>query len=317
MTFFYILIFIGSCILLVKSGTWVVKALTRIARFLEWSEFLVSFLLMAFATSLPEFFVGLSSAFHKLPQLSFGNIIGANILNLTLGVGLAALVAGGLKLETQVARRDALYTAVIGFLPLLLMLDGACSRVDGIVLLGVLVFYLKMILHEKQRFTKVFDKYKRGWTQYKLFLKDLAVFWGGVALLLVAGEGVVRSARALSLEMNLPLTFTGIIFVSLGTTLPEITFSLRSISLGHKEMVLGNFMGSVICNSTLILGLVSLISPLKITNFSPYLIGILFTSIVAFAFAVFARTGKKITKKEALILLGIYIVFIIFQSVLK
>ncbi|MCD6500748.1 sodium:calcium antiporter [bacterium] len=317
MSLIYILIFIGSCVLLVKSATWVVKALTRIARFLEWSEFLVSFILMAFATSLPEFFVGLSSAFHKIPQLSFGNIIGANILNLTLGVGIAALVAGGLKLETQVARRDALYAALCGFLPLLLMLDGAFSRVDGIVLLGVLVFYLKMIFQEKQRFTKVFNKYKRNWTQYKLFLKDLAVFWGGVALLLLAGEGVVRSARILSSVMNLPLIFTGIIFVGLGTTLPEITFSLRAISLGHKEMVLGNFMGSVICNSTLILGLVSLISPLKITNFSPYLIGILFTAIVAFAFAIFARTGQKITKKEALILLAIYALFIIFQLHIK
>ncbi len=95
MSWLYILILIGSCLVLIRSSTWVVRSLTRIAKTLKWSEFLVSFCLMAFATSLPELFVGLSAAFHKIPQLSFGNIIGANILNLTLGIAVAVLVARG------------------------------------------------------------------------------------------------------------------------------------------------------------------------------------------------------------------------------
>jgi len=318
MSLLYILIFVGSCFLLVRSGTWVVRSLTRIAKALEWSEFLVTFCLMAFATSLPELFVGLSSAFHKVPQLSFGNIIGANILNLTVGVAIGVLVAGGLRLETQVARRDSFYTALFSFLPILLILDGQLSRVDGIVLLGVLAFYLKQILKEKEKFAKVFeDKFKRDITQFKLFLKDVGIFFGGIALLLLAGEGVVRSVGFLAKDLNMPLVGVGIIFVSLGTVLPEITFGVRAITMGHKEMVLGNFMGTVVINSTLILGLVSLISPLKIANFSPYIVGILFTSIVALAFAIFTRTHQQITKKEALVLLGIYIIFIFFQMVAK
>jgi cation:H+ antiporter len=311
---FYLIIFVGSCYFLVKSGRWVVGALLRIAKTLEWSEFLVTFCLMAFATSLPELFVGLSSAFHKIPQLSFGNIIGANILNLTVGVAIGALIVGGLKLETQIARRDSFFAALFSFLPILLLLDGQLSRVDGIVLLGVLVFYLKQIFREKEKFTKVFeDKFKGNFQQFKLFLKDIALFFAGIAILLLAGEGIVRSASFLARSFNFPLVGMGIIFVSLGTALPEITFGVRAVTMGHKEMVLGNFMGTVVINSTLILGLVSLISPLEVPSFPPYLIGILFTPIVALAFGIFCRTRNQITPKEGLILIGIYILFLLFQ----
>lgn len=318
MIWFYILIFIGSCFLLIRSGTWVVKSLVRIARVLEWSSFLTAFVLMAFATSLPELFVGLTSAFHKIPQLSFGNVIGANILNLTLGIAVVVLVAGGLKVQKGIARRDALFTSFIAFLPILLMLDGQVSRVDGIVLLLALTFYLKRIFGQKQRLVKVFnDKFKKDRTQFKLFLKDVAIFFAGMGLLLLSAEGVVRSAKFFAGAINLPLVVTGIIFVSLGTVLPELTFGVKAIAMGHREMALGNFMGTVVVNSTLILGIVSLISPLKIPNFSPYFVGILFTVIVALAFAAFIRTDLKITKKEALILLGIYVIFIVFQLLIK
>ena len=101
MIWIYVLIFIGSCFVLIKSGSWVIKSLVRIAKDLQWSEFLVTFCLMALATSLPELFIGLNSALHKLSQLSFGNIIGANILNLTLITALVVFMGKGLKIERE------------------------------------------------------------------------------------------------------------------------------------------------------------------------------------------------------------------------
>ena len=222
------------------------------------------------------------------------------------------MVARGLKMRDQVARKDSFYTAIIAFLPILLMLDGQVSRVDGIILLGVLILYFSRILRQREKFTGVFNNdIIRGWIQFKSFLKDIGILFAGIALLLLSAEGVVWSARFLAQQMNFSLIATGILFVSLGTVLPEITFGIRALMMGHKEMVLGNFMGTVIVNSTLILGVVSLISPLKIFNFSPYIVGILFTVIVALAFAIFARTGRKITRKEAVILLGIYVLFVV------
>lgn len=123
-----ILVFIVSCFLLAKSSNWLIRSLVRISQFLRLKEFVVSFILMAFATSLPELFVGTSSAIHKISELSFGNVIGANVINLTLIVGIAAILARGITLESHIAKRDSLYTAFIAILPAITLMDGMISR---------------------------------------------------------------------------------------------------------------------------------------------------------------------------------------------
>ena len=318
MLYFYILIFIASCLLLIMSGTWVIGSLVRIAKVLGWKKFVVASILMAFATSLPELFIGITSALHQRPQLSFGNIIGANIIVLTLVVGGGALLAKGLKFEEKILQKSSLYAAAIAFSPFLLMLDGKMSRWDGIILLLILIFYFNRLLQEQKRFTEVFiGEFKKDWTQFKLFLRNWLIFFGGICLLLLGAEGIVFSASNLAARFNMPLVITGIFLVAIGTTLPEISFGIRSIIMGHKEMILGDVLGSVVVNSTLILGLVALISPFEIYNFSPYLIGIIFTAITCLFFAVFSRTGKEITRKEAVVLLAIYVLFVVSQLVIR
>jgi len=318
MIILYILIFIVSCLLLIKSGTWTVQSLTRIAKSLEWKEFILSFILMAFVTSLPEFFVGISSALHNRPELSFGNIIGSNIINLTLAIAIVILLAKKLNCGTKLIQRNSLYTALIAFLPIILMLGNEISRIDGIILLIVLFVYIKFLFKEQAKYQNVFvNKFKRNWTEFKLFLKDLAMFFGGIALLLLSAEAVVWSILALSKSLNLSLMVVGSLIVALGTNLPEIVFGLKAIAMGHKEMVLGALMGSVVANSTLVLGTTVLISPLYISEYAPYIIGILFTIITCLFFAIFSRTEKEITEKEALVLLIVYFLFVFSQLVIK
>jgi len=314
----HILIFIVFCLLLVRSGTWVVSSLVRIAKVLGWRKFVVASILVAFATSLPELFIGIISALHQKPQLSFGNIIGANIINLTLGVAIGVLLAKGLKCQTVLIQRSSIYASIIAFFPIILILDGRVSRIDGIILLSVLIFYFKYLFREQKKFTKVFiNKFRKDWTRFKLFLKDLGIFLGGIILLLLSAEGIVYSVSNLAKSLNLPLVTIGIFLVALGTTLPEISFGISSIIMDQKEFILGNILGSVVINSTLVLGLVALISPFEIYNFSPYLIGIIFTAVTCLFFAVFSRTGKEITKKEAFVLLAIYVLFVVSQLVIK
>lgn len=311
---FYIFVFIISCLILIYSGTLMVKSLIRMTQFLGWKEFTVSFILMAFATSVPELFVGIISALHSKPELSFGNIIGSNIINLTLVVAIGVFLANGLKTETAIIQRSSIYTAIIAFLPILLMLDGNISRVDGLVLLLTLLFYFHLIFLHEQKFTKILSNtFKREWSQFKLFLKDLGIFFGGLLMLLLAAEGIVWTASFFAQSAGLSLPIIGTLIVALGTNLPEIVFGIKAITMGHKDMVLGNLMGSVVANSTLVLGLTFLISPLKISNFSIYTTGIIFTVLVALFFALFSRTNKEITKKEALFLLLIYILFVIAE----
>lgn len=310
----YILIFIVSCAVLIKSGVWLIRSLIRIAKYLKMTEFMVAFILMAFATSVPELFVGVISAFHGQPELSFGNVIGSNIINLTLAVAVCVFVAKGIKCEGAVIQRSAVYTMILAFLPILLMLDGSISRVDGVVLLLALAFYLQRLFYQKERFTKVFNNaMTRNWSRYKLFLKDLGLFSIGLVLLLVSAEGVVWSAGNLAAAFDLPLIIIGALMVALGTNLPEIVFGIRAITLGHKDMVLGNLLGSVVVNSTLVLGITVIIQPLVVAQFAPYFNGIAFVVAAALFFFVFARTGQGIDRKEALILLLLYLAFVIIE----
>ena len=310
----YIFIFIISCLILVRSGTWVVQALTKIAQFLKWREFIVTAVLMAFATSLPEIFIGISSALGKVPSLSFGTIIGSNIIALTLVIGIGTFLAKGLRFQGKVLQRSSFDASIITLLPLLLILDKRLSRIDGLILLSVFIFYFRQLLSQEERFTRTLsNSFREDRTEFKIFLKNLGIFFGGVFLLLLSAEGIVFSASRLASVLDILLVSIGTLFVALGTSLPEITFGIRSITMGYKEMIIGDVIGSVVINSTLVLGLVALICPFEVVDLSPYLIGITFTMITALFFTIFSRTHEIISRKEAVFLFLIYIVFLLFQ----
>ena len=313
MAWTYILIFIVSSFILVRSGMWVVKALIRIAQFLKLREFIVASFLMAFATSLPELFIGITSAISGKPELPFGVIIGSNIVALTVMVAIGALLGKDLHIRGKVLQRSALYAALYSLLPLLLILDGMFSRRDGMILLAALVFYFVRLIAEEERFRKVFNNQLKGWRHFKIFVKDMFIFLIGAAMLLLSAEGIVFSVSKLAETFNLSLMVIGVSLVALGTSLPEIAFEIKAIRMGHKTMILGDIMGSVVINAALVLGLVGLISPFVITDFSPYLIGAAFTLVACLFFINFARSERKVTEMEALFLLGIYVLFIVAE----
>ena len=295
-----------------------VRGLMKIARFLNWREFVVAFIVMAFAASLPNLFVGLSSAFHKIPQLSFGDIVGGNLVDLTIVVALAALIVRGLPAESRMVQTSSIFTIIIAILPLLLILDGKLGRGDGILLILTFFFYIFWLFSKKERFTKVYDGKKEPIVKgFKIFLKDLGKIILGIILLLLAAEGIVRSASFFAQSFNLPLALIGILIVGLGNALPETYFVIVSAKKGQTWMILGNLMGSVIVPATLVLGIVALICPIEIVDFSPFVIARFFLIISALFFLFFVRTDRKITKKEALFLLGIYILFVAVEILTK
>src|SRR3989344_124304 len=124
MTVFYVLVFLISSAILALAGDWLVRSLARIARYFGWKDFLAAFFIMSFAVSIPELLVGVSAAMQGIPELSFGNIMGANMIHVTLAIALAALVLGGIRFDGKVVRASADFTIVIALLPFLLMLDG-------------------------------------------------------------------------------------------------------------------------------------------------------------------------------------------------
>ncbi len=310
----YIFIFIASVLAVILSSNWLISSLIKISRFLGWKEFVVAFFTMALAASIPNFFVGISSIFHKIPELSFAEIVGGNIADLTIVVALAALISkGGLSLGSRTVQGSAIFTLIIAILPLLLMFDEVpvLSQIDGLLLIFAFVFYVFWLFNKKERFTKVYNEVEP--MGLKAVLKNFVLLIGAVILLLLAAEGIVRSAVFFSETLNFPLALVGILIVGLGNVLPEAFFGIQAARKGEDWMVLGNLMGAVIIPATLVLGLVSLISPIKIPDFSPFVIARFFLIFSAIFFLLFIRTGKKITKKEAIFLLGMYITFVLVK----
>ena len=309
----YIIIFIASFFLLILSSNWLIGALTKLAKFLGWKEFVVAFFTMALAGAVPNLSVGLSSIFHRVPQLSFAEIVGGNIIDLTVAVALAALISkGGLTLASRTVQGSAIFTLMVAILPLLLIADGSLSRIDGLLLILAFLIYMFWLFAKEDRFSKVYNRIKKP-LGFRTAFKNVGILIGTVVLLLLAAEGIVRSATFFSVSLNFPIALIGILIVGLGNALPEIFFSIQAARRGKDWLVVGNVMGSVIIPATLVLGLVAFLSPIQVTNFSPYAIGRFFLIISAVFFLIFLRTDRRITKKEAVFLLAIYLVFILAE----
>lgn len=319
MIFLYIFIFIVSFFVLALSGKWMVRALANIAKFLGWREFVVAFIVVSFGTSIPNLFVGISAALHKIPELSFGDVVGGNVIDLTLVIALAVFVAGGLSTDSRTVRSSSLFTIAIALLPLILVLDGILSRIDGVILILTFLFYIWWLFSKQERFSKIYNgsAERNPVKGLKFFLKDLGIFIVGLALLLVSAEIIVRSVAYFSKSLNSSVATVGLLVVALGNCLPETYFSILSAKAGQTWMILGNLMGSVIIPATLVLGVVALIYPIQITDFSPFAVARFFLIISSLFFLLFLRTDRKITKKEAMFLLLLYIAFVIVEILIK
>lgn len=313
----HIFIFIISCFLLGFAGKWLIGALSRVALILSLKEFVVAFFIMAVGTTIPNLMIGIVSALNKVPELSFGDVVGANIFDLTVVMGISAIISkAGLSSHSKTVQGTSIFAVIIAVLPLLLVLDGILSRADGVLLLLSFVIYSSWLFSKRERFTKVYDDARQK-LSITYFLKDLGIIMAGIVLLLAGGGGIVRSAVYFSEALNVPLGLIGIFVVAISTCVPEMFFCLQAARKGQDWMIFGNLMGNVIITATLVLGVVSLIQPINISSISYFAIARFFLLAAVIFFFIFLRTGHKITRKEGIFLLGIYIVFLIVEILTK
>jgi cation:H+ antiporter len=319
MLWFYLLLFAICCAIFYFVGELVVSGLMRIAKFLGWREFVVAFIVIAFASSLPNLFVGISSALQKIPELSFGDVAGNNLVALTIAVALATFFAkGGIPADSRAIQTTAIFTMVSAVLPLILVLDGNLSRIDGLILIGFFIFYLIWLFSKKERFTKIYDGHKiHPFKDFKNFLKDLLKVFLGIIFLIISSQGIVKSAQFFANTFSMSLISIGILITGAGSALPEIYFAVASAKKGETWLILGDLMGAVIIPATLVLGIVALICPFQISDFSPFLVARVFLVISALFFYFSVRSGHRISKKEAFILLLIYVAFLIVENLIN
>jgi cation:H+ antiporter len=195
---------------------------------------------------------------------------------------------------------------------ILFLIGNRLGRIDGIILLILFGFYSYYLVYRKERYR---GNLKGSRSIKQTFFATL-LFAGSLLVLFYSSKYVVNYASLIAVDLSIPQIIVGLFLVSFGTTLPELVFGIRAAQLGHGNMALGDQMGTVIANSTFILGIVALISPIEVV-FVPFLVSALFLFLSAIIFASFFISEKRFTKLEGIVLILIYVVFMILEFFLK
>lgn len=305
----YVIAFIVSAVVLARSSVFLVETLTKIALKLKISEFLVGFMLIAVGSSLPELLVGIVAAIEKEPLLSLGNIIGSNIVNLTIVLGVPALVAGGIRIRAQVRNREIFFMNIFAVAPLLLLIDGTLSRGEGVLLLLLFAVYLYNLITRSPAYTKVMKDHRD-----KISLPiQLLLFAGALAVLLGSVEILIRSGTALAIGAGIPTILIGLFVLAFGTSLPELSFNITAALKRQGEILMGDILGSVVANATLVLGVTALINPIVVERPDILVTSSVVLLLTLLVFTFFVRSQYKVTIKEGLILILGYLVFVVAQ----
>lgn len=297
--------FLFAGTVLIVSSNFLVKSLTRLSRYLKLNEFALSFILMAFATSLPELVVAITSAFEGNSSLSFGLAVGSNIANLSLILGVIVLLAKTIPVSGILKRKDAINMSIIAILILLLSGDGQVSRADGLILVIIYGFYIVNLFTNGK-----YHKKSNSYTDVKEILIYFFMFMACIVGLIVSAELLVNSSTELARILSVPLLLIGFILVAFGTSLPELAFEIRAIRKNHKNLALGDILGSVVTNSTLVIGVSAVINPIVIHSMDLLRTSFIFLILVIVLFNIFMYTKKELSRWEGAVLIGIYLLYI-------
>lgn len=285
----------------------VFEQVTRIARRLAVPAFLIALLVVAISTSIPELFVGLTSAIEGEPSFSLGDIIGSNIVNLTFVAAIAILLGRrNLSLSKSMSNRQLSLTFVIASAPLLFLIDGTLSRLDGAILFLLYALYVTFVITHRERIVEELKVAKEGlWT-------SIVLFCAGIALLVGGSMAIIYFASQISSGMNLAPYVVGLFAIAFSTSLPEIIFAMRSALQGASELSIADIVGSSAVNATAILGTVALIHPIT-PKVLPTVLGTgAYGVLVFFIFGYIVSRGE-VRPLHGIVLLCLYLLFASFN----
>lgn len=270
-------------------------------------------ILVGLSTSLPEMFVGITSALNNAPNISLGNAIGSNIANMTIITGGAALIGGAITIRNNSYAKDLLHAFIAGMAPLYLLMDNVLSRVDALILVA-LYFYFNYSLLRKRNVERVKREESRlqefiGYFHPQKTGKNLMFIFLAIAVILFSADMIVRSGMEIASGMNISVLLVGLFFVAIGTSLPEFAVMYEAIRKRDASLFMGNLLGSIVANATLIIGITALISPIEVRAFNDYFIATIAFLMIFFMFYWFIRTKEQINRSESVLLLIMYAVF--------
>ncbi|MFC2084557.1 calcium/sodium antiporter [Bacteroidota bacterium] len=274
-------------------AVWIVESASRIAKKVGLSEFVIGLTVVAIATSAPEFAVSISAALADKLSISVGNVVGSNIFNLGVILGLVALF-GVIKTNRLLLFRDGSLLVGTGFLLLFFFRDLELSLIEGILLSTTLIIYIFILFRQKEKST---DDIPAG--DFKWF--DIPKLVVGVTLIIFSADFLVDSAVDLAKLLGISEWMIGITIVAAGTSIPELATSLVALSKGRHGISIGNLIGSDLFNMLGVLGLASIIKPLTIDG-DDYISIILLTLTLVIIFFMI-RTSWRLSKMEGILLI--------------
>lgn len=293
--------------LLFYGGDFLVTGSARLSRFLKISPFVIGATVIAFGTSAPELAVAILAALDAAPELAMGNVIGSNIANIGLVLGLTTMIAP-ITIGAKRFNREYPPFLLAAFLILFLAWDFQIHRLEGIIMVILLALYVWRSFSHKEDLPCESEKVNGKGPAFQLLLivMGLIALVGGAKLLVSGGVSIART-------MGISEWFIGITIVAIGTSLPEIVSSLIAARRGHGEMAIGNIFGSNIFNILMVLGITSLIHPLNINEpIHPDLI--IATGITGLLLALIVFGKHSLGKISGAILLATYFSYIALKG---
>jgi cation:H+ antiporter len=296
-------------LLMVLASGVVVDVIEKYAFRLPVRKQTLAAMLVGFALALPELFVGIASAMDGKPQIALGNIIGANMANLSLIIGGVAVATSVVPIVGEYLRRDLWITVGLALLPFLMLTDGMISTVEGGALVALYFVYAFFLSGGKGTYKQVKKKIEKHekWSSVIILLLGSIILSTSAWLLVQIGVRVAES-------WQVSWFWVGLILFAFGTTLPEL-FLLITQKKHGATVVLPNLLGSVVMNSTLVIGIVALLQPIVLEeSFQRGLSG-MFLVVVMGLFWLFTKSKKKLERWEGVVLVGVYLMFIGLQMI--
>lgn len=303
----HIITFAVAIYLLARGATLSTKYAEALAKSLHLSSYTVGFIIVGIICILPETFISFNAVLEGIPSFGLGTLLGSNVADLTLIFALIVLFSGrNLKVEGKIIKNDSLYPFLF-LLPVALGLDGYFSRIDGAALLiSGIVFYYVVLKDGRRRAVSVPTEPVR--------VKNAFMLLFGMAVLFVGAHFTVTSATSLAFLWGMSPVLIGMLVVSLGTTIPELLFSLKSVKQGNDALAIGDILGSVLADATVVIGILALLQPFAFPKAIIYVAGV-FMVISAFILFSFMRSGRVLTKREAFTLCFFWLTFVLVQFV--
>ncbi|MBE2202422.1 MAG: calcium/sodium antiporter [Anaerolinea sp.] len=313
-----ILLLVGGLVLLILGAEAMVRGASRLAAALGISPLVIGLTVVAFGTSSPELAISLQSTFQGQADIAVGNVVGSNLFNILVIVGLSALITP-LVVHQQLVRLDVPLLIGVSLLTWWMAADGVIARWEGGLLFAGLVVYLVFLVWQSRRESQeVRDEYAQEYgdgraRDWRLWLVNLGLVAVGLVLLVVGADWLVEGAVALARTFGLSELIIGLTIIAAGTSLPEVATSVLAAIRGERDIAVGNAVGSCIFNIMAVLALTSIVTPGGV-NVAAAAINFdipVMTAVAIAALPIFF-TGNLIARWEGAVFLAYYVAYTVY-----